>query len=462
MAARVPPPMPPSTPGKSLSSWTRLNVFQRLVLSWDRLHPHNAVQALVLAGEEDPGRWAAAWPRTLAALGLGSLERRGSFLRYARVADADSGAPAGLDPRSLCDLLTEEMNRRFQGDPLMPLRPFLAEDGGRFHAGVAYLHWAADSVSIREVLREWLAQVHDPVRARKGPLHAPKGGYLRYFGPRAPVWRQTGAIRHSIRWLDAIHRLPRFEAERFGDLSVRVSVHEAPPGLAARLKEGARARGATVNDLLVAAVLRGVARHLPLRRTARRPDLAVGTIADLRPFSRRDLSDVFGMFLGYVNQAVAGADLSDDERLITAVARESKEQRRTGRAQQSQVMMGVTLAINRLLPPHRALDWYRSRAPLVGGVSNVNMSATWAASWHPAPLLDYLRVSPVAPPVPFVVSATTLGDRFHLVVSRRPSLVPDAAHAAIVATILDRLSAWSGGSPSASSIRIPSRADGSE
>lgn len=434
--------MPAARLGPPLSAWEPMNVFQRLVLAWDRVHPHNAVQALVLAGNEDPARWAAAWPEVIAGLGLGRLEVRGKRLRYVPVAPADCGAPAGLDPRPLEALLSDEMNRRFEIGAGLPFRPFLVESGGRFHAGVAYFHWACDSVSIRVLLREWLARVHDPSRARARPLRHPAGGYWRWFGPSAATWSIPSAIRHVKGWLEEVHRLPRWDADRFTDLSVSVSVHPGPAGMAARLPGAARARGATVNDLLVAAVVRAAEKHLSIRRTARRPDLAVGTIVDLRPWARRDLSDTFGMFLGYVNQTVSGDALGDDERLIAAIARQSAEHRRTGRALESQVMMAAGVLASRLYSADGLRDWYRRRVPLVGGISNVNMSRTWAAEWHPAPLLDYMRVSPVAAPLPFVTSATTLGDRFHLVVSRRPSLVPDAAHASVVSTILDRLSEW--------------------
>ena len=71
-------------------------------------------------------------------------------------------------------------------------------------------------------------------------------------------------------------------------------------------------------------------------------------------------------------------------------------------------------AVKRLVPPHELYHFYRKELPLLGGVSNVNLNNTWAAKYHPGPLLEYLRISPTGPMVPLVFNLTTLGDRLHL------------------------------------------------
>jgi hypothetical protein len=182
---------------------------------------------------------------------------------------------------------------------------------------------------------------------------------------------------------------------------------------------------------------------LALQMEGTRNHLGCGTIVDLRPFARTDLSSTFGMFLGFVALLARPEDLADDERLIAAVARASSRARRDSEALSGQVQMATAILGTRVVGRENAVEFYRRRVPLCGGISNVNLTRTWAAEWSPSPLLDYVRVSPVAPMLPFVVSATTLGERFHVVLTRRPSVVKDSAEAAFVASFFERLRAWS-------------------
>ena len=64
--------------------------------------------------------------------------------------------------------------------------------------------------------------------------------------------------------------------------------------------------------------------------------------------------------------------------------------------------MGLGLLAGRLLKPDRAVHLYRKRVPLAGGISNINLSTTWASDYHPTPLLQYIRVSPTGPMMPLV------------------------------------------------------------
>ena len=82
------------------------------------------------------------------------------------------------------------------------------------------------------------------------------------------------------------------------------------------------------------------------------------------------------------------------------------------------------LAVSRLLPREKVVEFYRKRVPLAGGISNVNLNRTWAADFHPTPLLDYIRVSPTGPLMPLVFTPTTLGDHLHFGLTYRPALIP--------------------------------------
>jgi hypothetical protein len=69
------------------------------------------------------------------------------------------------------------------------------------------------------------------------------------------------------------------------------------------------------------------------------------------------------------------------------------------------------------------------------------MNRAWPANYHPAPLLDYIRVAPTGPMVPVVIAVTTLGKRFTFVLTRRASLVDEARGKLLVQAFLDELTA---------------------
>src|SRR3954469_16625761 len=99
-----------------LSAPTPLNLFQRLVLQWDKLHPYNAAQILKVAGPADADALVAAWQATLNGLGLRrvhgtdarSLQHQalnGELQRYP--------VPRLAPGSSLADFISERLNRPF-------------------------------------------------------------------------------------------------------------------------------------------------------------------------------------------------------------------------------------------------------------------------------------------------------------------------------------------------------------
>src|SRR4051812_14947709 len=107
-----------------------LNLFQRLMLQWDRLHPYNAAQILKLVGPAQTAALNENWRQTLSAMlpGLNATVQT---------------VPA---EQSLADFISQEMNRPF--DRATAFRPFILDRGDHHYAGIVYHHWAADSVSI--------------------------------------------------------------------------------------------------------------------------------------------------------------------------------------------------------------------------------------------------------------------------------------------------------------------------
>ena len=125
----------------------------------------------------------------------------------------------------------------------------------------------------------------------------------------------------------------------------------------------------------------------------------MATIVDLRPHAAEDLSDTFGLFLGFTEVVCPPGELSDFDRLVRSVAAQNERHRRRGVPQSSLTWLAAALAFRRVVPVEGVYHFYRKETPLVGGISNVNLNGTWAADYAPDPLLEYVRVSPTGPMV---------------------------------------------------------------
>ncbi|HSV14180.1 MAG TPA: hypothetical protein VLI90_07965, partial [Tepidisphaeraceae bacterium] len=88
--------------------------------------------------------------------------------------------------------------------------------------------------------------------------------------------------------------------------------------------------------------------------------------------------------------------------------------------------------------PDELYHFYRKELPLAGGISNVDMTRSWAAQ-YPSLLIDYIRVSPSGPMTPIVITTTTLGDRFHVGLTHRVGLIRPERAAALAQQFLARL-----------------------
>jgi hypothetical protein len=421
-------------------TFARLNVFQRLVRQWDTVHPYNAAQVLRLSGQADLLLVRRAWHGTLATLGLGPVHVVGPDFRYEAVNGNASRfdvpvLPAGVD---LQEHLSREMNRPFDGADL-PLRPFVLEEKGSYFFGVVYHHWIADSASIRLLLREWFFRVYDPAVANDAPVRIPLGGYWANFGPQRSRWRLTDTILSLFRSASRFRSVRKLRTQGSHDFNMRFTIHRLPADTLRRLLGVAKHNGVTLNDLFLAAIADVCARFTPTRHVPRRKDLALGMIVDLRPRARRDMSRVFGLFLGFANVVCRREDLRDWHKLVRNISKQTRIHKETDSPQASLVWMFAALTAARFVPVEKTFRFYRKHMPLSGGISNVNLNTTWAAKYHPAPLMEYVRVSPTGPMVPLVFTTTTLGNELIFGLTYRSALFTNELADKIAGTFRARL-----------------------
>jgi hypothetical protein len=420
-----------------------INIFQRLMRKWDAVHPYNAAQVMLIAGPLDKTRLTATWREALSATGIGRVRMSHCTYGFEPAGDSDiafDNCRGGED--CLAAHISRELNHPFaEGD--LPFRPFVTPHPNGFYAGVVYHHWIADSVSIRMLLREWFLRIFDPQAARTARLQLPRHGYWNTIGPNRGGWDVVGSTLGMIRRHTRLRRAMKVASTALSDHQTRFTLFPAPDNLIPRVRAFATSRGVKLNDVFLAALAEACAAHVPLQPRPSRRDVAVGSIVNLRPFCPDDLSDTFGLFLGFTNVVCQPSELKDFDRLLRVVASQTKLQKETGVAPASLIWMGAAMSIGLLSRPDELYHFYRKELPLAGGISNVDMSHSWAAKYHPQPLLDYIRVSPSGPMTPLVVTTTTLGEKFHIGLTHRVGLIPPETAAAVASSFLARISSVS-------------------
>jgi hypothetical protein len=451
----------------------RLNIFQRTMRRWDALHPYNAAQVMFLR-DADAKRVADAWRPTLARLGLGVVRVNGGGFVHAPLrddargecvvlrADATDALPhpnplpggegadgvssnrqSAVGNRQFLDQhLTAELNRPFDPHEDAPFRAFvMPQPDGTLAAGVAYQHWVADSVTVRRVIREWFCELFEPTRRTASPLPMLSGGYWRNAGPERGGWGLVDGVLRAMRTSSRLRRVRRVRAGDESRLATRFASFDLPDGLGDALRVRARRDGATVNDAFVAAAALACLELAPLESTPRRPDLAFGTIVDLR--SRVGASDEpVGLLLGFMNTVWRPHELASFEAVLRSAARQSRHLRDTHAIESSWLTMVMGSLLTRRMRPGKLLGFYRKRMPLAGGISNVNMTRDWTGRYHPAPLAGYLRVSPAGPLLPIVFTPSTLGRTMNLGLTWREGVIDTPTAHEIARRFVDRLVAY--------------------
>ncbi len=416
---------------------TQLNVFQRLTRQWDSLHPYNAGQMMKLAGPADRDALRAAWNSTLRELGLGIARVTGDSYLYEACDDAELIQIPRDD--SLESFITTELNRPFDSARGLPFRGFVHESSGAHYVGIIYHHWVADSFSIRVLLREWFLRLHEPGSARRRSLRIASRGYWSLFGPGRANWSIDSALLGLFRWSAHFRKARRIEPDGFKDLSVHFTMHEAPDGLIERIAATSKKLGATVNDIFLAAMAQVCDELVPLQRNPKRPNLAMGTIVDLRSRSSEKIDDTFGLFLGFTSVFCRAEDLREPIRLLARVHQQNVMQKNTAAAESSMIRMLAGLTVARILKRKALLEFYRKRLGLAGGISNVNLNRDWPGRYHPTPMLDYIRISPAGPMMPLVFTPTTIGRSMNFGLTCRTSVIPPERATMLASAFIQRL-----------------------
>ncbi|MBC7783069.1 MAG: hypothetical protein H7144_04450 [Burkholderiales bacterium] len=417
-----------------------LNVFQKTQRLWDTLHPYNAAQAAELTRVFSRDAIEDTFNAALNDLRLGVFVCE--HARY-RIDTTHRPRVAVTEVADFATHVGTDMNRPFDPALSMPFRPFVCPLPGGQMIGLTYQHWVADSVSVRTLMRAWVSRLFDLPSLRPEPVVLDRCGLRRRFGPDTGGWSVISQIAEFAEFARMSKLLRRVEA-RANDQTVAVIAKTLPPDLITGLRKHARVAKVTVGDVFIAATAEACARHGPSRPTRRRPDLALGTIVDLRARHAKVPSRVFGLYLGFMISAFTHDDLYDFNRLLARSRRLRVIQNRHKSAEASQLRMAIGLLVSRTLSRQNLIEFYRRRFPMAGGLSNVNLTHDWPGRLYPDLIRAYHRVSPTGPLMPIVLTPTTIGNELTLCCTYRTALANEGRANGVVGAFIDRLERFAG------------------
>jgi len=380
------------------------------MLGWRDLHPYNAVHAARIERPLDRETLEQAIRETLAAAGLTGLEIDRRRRRYAwrggpSLITVDI-VPGGVDWReTLARVFERELNAPFARDGAFePFRFFAVDVGDAFFLGLAYDHFIAGGDSI-VVLLSALADRYAGVHATGEPL------------ARYPRTHRRLILRHPLAFCRSLARLPamgrscrrtirpRYRPIEEGHNAFRFFTLDAERYAA--LRAAARSFGVTLNDTLIAIMLLAQDATLPARdRTARRSELAVASIMNLREAHGDEARRTFGQFLSSfrishpVPPGIALRDLAQDVHRTTARVKRERLYLATLSA------VAVDRVIGRFQTPKQRMAVYAKSYPVGAGISSLNVDSLWhLAGSEGAPA--YVRGVPTGPTSPLAVAITT-------------------------------------------------------
>ena len=417
----------------------RLNLFQASMLRWRELHPYCASHVVAVEAALDEDRLRATIAGVLEDCGLTGLAIDADRRRFTfeggkptvdlRVVDGD-GAAFERAAREIETTINVPFPRSGRFDPF---RFFAVRDGGRFLVGLTYDHFIAGGDSIVVLLtdvadRYAVAPPHALARLERYP-----STYARLFAKHLPqLVRGLLALPGLLAgWRSAI----RPHVARPGD-GTNGYVHFALDAAGfTRMRAAAKAWKVTVNDVLLAVVLRAVAPLAAQRHhTGRRTQVALASIVNVRADFQPPATTVFGQFLSsfrVVHPIPREEPLQD---LAQALSQQSL------RAKQRKLYLVTLLAMGTaaLLWPFASLErrhrLYLKYHPVFAGLTPLDVNALRRHGTSRDG--DYLRAASTGPMAPMVVAVTTAGAALRVGITYRTAALSRADIEAVMQAMI--------------------------
>jgi hypothetical protein len=422
----------------------KLNLFQTMVLRWRELHPYVAVHVVTVVHRLEAARLKETIGACLEAGGLAriTLDQRSKRFEFGPGPAVIELAVLAAGDDSQVVTRTEierQLNAPFPSEgTFTPFRFFVIDSGTSFALGIAYDHFIAGGDSIAVLLEEILvAYAADASSAATAwtPRRYPKtyrSLFLRDLGfavrglPRLRSMAQS--CRRSMR-TPCRTEMPATN----GFLCFRISEREL-----ARLIAAAKAWGVTMNDLVLAMLLRALDPVVGSRSEGR-PEIGVASIVNLRREFESDAHDTFGLFLASlrISHAVpAGIGL---RKLAAEIHTETDRIKREKLYLQTLVALGWTALAWRFLDPTRRRRYFSKHYPIWAGVTSLNIDSLWSGRATSVAPIDYTRAVPTGTLAPLAFAITTFRGAMQIGVSHRIADVDAETARRVAERLLDQI-----------------------
>ncbi|HEY3180458.1 MAG TPA: hypothetical protein VGL25_16440 [Casimicrobiaceae bacterium] len=419
----------------------RLNLFQSAMLRWRDLHPYTAVHVARIREPFDRMRVESAIANQLSTAGLTGLvldraRRRYEYRGGPAIVELDVIAATGDRHSAMRTEIERQLNRPFpQNGALVPFRFFAHDEGNEFDLGLAYDHFIAGGDSIVVLLNDIVFRYMGASIQRPRPnLYPPT------FRPI--VARNAGKLIRGVRWLPRIAAScrrgirPRFTDPADGYNAFDFITLPAPAVGALHAK--AKSLGVTFNDLLIAIILKALARDLPERsRVGRRREIAVASIVNLRSESGVTARETFGQFLSSMRLSHPMPDGIALDALACDIHRETMRFKRGKLYLQTLLAVRINGIVWSFLNAGRRQRLYAKAYPVLAGLTSLNVDALWQAPVKDGTAPAYLRAVPTGPIAPLVIAATSSGNELSLGLSYRRSALTPSKVATIGSVVAD-------------------------
>lgn len=407
----------------------KLNLFQAAMLRWRGMYPYNAVHVAELPGTLDERALVGAINDHLTELGLTRLTLDGPRRRYEYAGgQAQVDVPIFDAHGDALPVLEREMERHLNepfgpaaGETSFdPLRFFAVRNGGSFHVGVAYDHFIAGGDSMVTLLQGIAARYDGTWPAgQAAPALYPRA-YARLFARNALAfyvgqYLLPGMLLRSRRAVRP--RYPHGDSKFNAFTSI-----ELAPDVYGVVRRTAKSWGVTLNDILLAMLMRALAAEIPDRLDARRRrEIAIASVINLRQELEPGTREVFGQFLSSFlvsHEVPPGTTL---EMLARDVHAQTQRVKQRKLYLQTLYLLACGGLAWRFMTAEQHKQMYAKNYPVWGGISALNVEAMWKEGIGEAPVLHYLRAISTGPFAPLVLAPASVGDCLHIGVSWRTS-----------------------------------------